>query len=105
MPEVTIERLANVCPQIAHFPASVRQSVEIGAKFDGYIARENARIAAFVELESKRIPDDFDFAKVHGLTTEVLQKLEKYRPHSLGEAQRIPGVTPAAVNAIWIMLK
>lgn len=105
MPEVTIERLANVCPQIAHFPASVRQSVEIGAKFDGYIARENARIAAFVELESKRIPDNFDFAKVHGLTTEVLQKLEKYRPHSLGEAQRIPGVTPAAVNAIWIMLK
>ena len=87
------------------FPYAVRQSVEIGAKFDGYIARENARIAAFVEMESKSIPGDFDFKKVHGLTTEALQKLEKYRPRSLGEAQRIPGITPAAVNAIWIMLK
>ncbi len=105
MPEVTIERLAQICPQIAQFPAPVRQSAEIAAKFGGYIARENARIAAFAELESKRIPEDFDYKKVHGLTAEALQKLEKFRPRSLGEAQRIPGVTPAAVNAVWIMLK
>lgn len=105
MPQVTIERFARVSPQIMQFPYAVRQSVEIGAKFDGYIARENARIAAFVEMESKSIPGDFDFKRVHGLTTEALQKLEKYRPRSLGEAQRIPGITPAAVNAIWIMLK
>ena len=52
-----------------------------------------------------RIPKDFDYSSVHGLTTEVLTKLQKYRPASLGEAERIPGVTPAALNAIWIALR
>lgn len=105
MPEISLDVLAHYDPKIAQFPRAVQQSVETAVKFDGYIQREKMRIEAFVEMENKRIPDAFDYKKVHGLTTEVLQKLEKFRPKSLGEAQRIPGVTPAAVNAIWIMLK
>ena len=91
--------------EIAAFPEEVRRSVEIHHKFDGYIQREAARIEHFVDMESRKIPEDFDYTKVHGLTTEVLTKLQKYRPASLGEASRLPGLTPAAINAIWITLK
>jgi tRNA uridine 5-carboxymethylaminomethyl modification enzyme len=72
---------------------------------DGYSQREAARIEAFVDMENRRIPKDFDYSTVHGLTTEVLTKLNKYRPASLGEAGRISGITPAAINAIWITMK
>lgn len=105
MPEIGIEALAQGNTELASYPKDVRQFVETSIKFDGYIRREAARIESFVEMESRKIPEGFDYRKVHGLTTEVLQKLEKYMPKSLGEAQRIPGVTPAAINAIWMMLK
>jgi tRNA uridine 5-carboxymethylaminomethyl modification enzyme len=105
MPEVSIEMLAQGNEEIASYASEVRRSVEISYKFDGYIQREAARIEAFVDMENRKIPKDFDYRKVHGLTTEVLTKLEKYRPSSLGEAGRISGVTPAAINAIWIVLR
>lgn len=105
MPEVSIEMLAQGNEEIASYAPEVRRSVEISYKFDGYIQREAARIEAFVDMENRKIPKDFDYRKVHGLTTEVLTKLEKYRPSSLGEAGRISGVTPAAINAIWIVLR
>lgn len=105
MPEVTMDMIAQGNDEIAAYPADVRRSVEIHLKFDGYIQRESARIEHFVDMENRRIPEDFDYTKVHGLTTEVLTKLQKYRPASLGEAGRLPGLTPAAVNAIWIALR
>ncbi len=105
MPEVTMDILAQGNDEIAAYPHEVRRSVEIHHKFDGYIQREAARIEAFVEMENRKIPKDFDYTKVHGLTTEVLTKLQKYRPASLGEASRLPGLTPAAINAIWITLR
>ena len=105
MPEVTMDMLAQGNDAIAAFPREVRHCVEVQQKFDGYIRREAGRIEAFVEMEKRRIPKDFDYRSVHGLTTEVLTKLEKYRPASLGEAERISGITPAAINAIWLMLR
>ena len=105
MPEISMETLAIGNDEIARFSKEVRKCVEIQHKFDGYIQREAARIEAFVDMEKRRIPKDFDFKTVHGLTTEVLTKLEKYRPANLGEAGRIPGITPAAINAIWLTLR
>ena len=105
MPQITLDMLAAGNSEIASYSKAVRRNVEISLKFDGYIQRENARIASFVDMESRKIPDDFDYTKVHGLTTEVLTKLQKYRPANLAEASRIPGITPAAINAIWILLK
>ena len=105
MPEVTMDMLAQGNDAVAAFPHAVRHCVEVQLKFDGYIRREAGRIEAFVEMEKRRIPKDFDYRSVHGLTTEVLTKLEKYRPASLGEAERISGITPAAINAIWLMLR
>ena len=91
--------------EIASFSPAVRRNVEISSKFEGYIQRENARIASFVDMESRKIPAEFDYTTVSGLTTEVLTKLQKYRPANLAEAGRIPGMTPAAINAIWIDIK
>ena len=105
MPQITLDMLAAGNEEIASYSKAVRRNVEISLKFDGYIQRENARIASFVDMESRKIPDDFDYTKVHGLTTEVLTKLQKYRPANLAEASRISGITPAAINAIWILLK
>lgn len=105
MPEVTMDMLAKGNDEIAAYPPEVRRCVEISQKFDGYIQRESARIEAFVDMEKRKIPADFDYTKVHGLTTEVLTKLQKYRPASLGEASRLSGITPAAINAIWLTLR
>ena len=101
-PEVTMDVLAKTNPMIAEFPQAVRRYVETQAKFDGYIKREQQRIDAFAELESRLIPEDFDYDQVHGLSTEVLNKLKKMRPKSYAEAGRISGITPAALNAIWV---
>ena len=97
--------LAKACPELAAFSPAVRQHAEIQAKFEGYIKREQARIESFAEKESRLIPDNFDYSTVHGLTTEVLNKLNKMRPHSFAEAGRISGITPAALNAIWVAMK
>ena len=105
MPQISMDMLAAGNEEIASYSKAVRRNVEISVKFDGYIQRENARIASFVDMESRKIPSDFDYTKVHGLTTEVLTKLQKYRPANLAEASRISGITPAAINAIWILLK
>ncbi len=101
-PEVSIELLAKACDKVAAFPRPVRQYVETQTKFSGYIKREEARIESFTELESRLIPEDFDYDQVHGLSTEVLNKLKKMRPKSFAEAGRISGITPAALNAIWV---
>jgi tRNA uridine 5-carboxymethylaminomethyl modification enzyme len=105
MPQITMDMLVQGNAEIASFSPAVRRNVEISSKFDGYIQRENARIASFVDMESRKIPADFDYTTVSGLTTEVLTKLQKYRPANLAEASRIPGMTPAAINAIWIAIK
>lgn len=105
MPDVTMEMLAQGNAEIASYPREVRRCVEIRHKFEGYIQREAARIEHFTDMENRKIPADFDYATVHGLTTEVLTKLNRYRPSNLGEAGRIPGMTPVAINAIWIALR
>lgn len=105
MPQISLDMFAAGNDEIARYSKPVRQNVEISLKFDGYIQRENARVASFVDMENRKIPQGFDYTKVHGLTTEVLSKLQKYLPANLAEASRIPGMTPAAINAIWILLR
>ncbi|MCL2326278.1 MAG: tRNA uridine-5-carboxymethylaminomethyl(34) synthesis enzyme MnmG [Proteobacteria bacterium] len=105
MPEVTLDLLARANPTLAAFPPAVRRSVEIQAKFDGYIRRETSRIEAFVTLENRLIPPNFNYDAVHGLTTEALAKLKATQPRNFSEASRIPSMTPAALNAIWVAMK
>jgi len=79
--------------------------LESETKYEGYIKKQEREIAKAVRTDSLRIPDGFDFANVPGLTREAVEKLEKNRPESLGEARRIPGMTPAAVQNVGLYLE
>jgi tRNA uridine 5-carboxymethylaminomethyl modification enzyme len=86
-------------------PAQVRLQVEVRAKYAGYIERQTAEIERQREHETTRLPDDLDYARVAGLSNEVRQKLGDARPGTLGQAARVPGVTPAAVSLLLIHLR
>ena len=79
--------------------------MEILAKYAGYIDRQEAEIARLRAAEHQRLPADFDFGQVQGLSNEVKQKLAEVRPETIGQAGRIPGVTPAAISLLLIYLK
>jgi tRNA uridine 5-carboxymethylaminomethyl modification enzyme len=85
-------------------PADVTQQVEIEIKYAGYIDRQEVEVEKFKALESKQIPDSFDYAAVPSLRTEARVKLQKIRPQTLGQASRISGVSPAdiAILAVWL---
>ena len=79
--------------------------MEIQAKYAGYIERQREEIERQRRYEQLTLPLDLDYAEVHGLSREVREKLIRHRPHTLGQAGRIPGMTPAAVSLLLIHLK
>ncbi|HSE13378.1 MAG TPA: tRNA uridine-5-carboxymethylaminomethyl(34) synthesis enzyme MnmG, partial [Rudaea sp.] len=85
--------------------ARVAEQVEIGVKYSGYLARQNDEIERQRRHEETAIPPDFDYAGLSGLSAEVLQKLQRSRPQTVGQAQRISGVTPAAISLLLVHLK
>jgi len=104
-PELDYARLTTV-PAFAP-PAgdpAVAEQVEIEAKYSGYLDRQRAEIARAQRHEGTAIPDGFDYAAVRGLSAEVRQKFERVRPQTVGQAQRIPGVTPAAISLLLVHL-
>ncbi|WP_150466481.1 tRNA uridine-5-carboxymethylaminomethyl(34) synthesis enzyme MnmG [Francisella sp. SYW-9] len=84
---------------------AVIEQIEISAKYSGYIERQSKDIAKLSVFEQKPIPLDFDYSQVNGLSNEVLQKLTEQKPTTLGEASRIPGITPAAISLLTIYMK
>ncbi|CAG9174995.1 tRNA uridine-5-carboxymethylaminomethyl(34) synthesis enzyme MnmG [Cupriavidus pampae] len=85
--------------------AQIREQIEIGIKYHGYIARQAAEVDKLEANESTRLPADFDYTEVRGLGFEVSQKLNQHRPETLGQASRISGVTPAAISLLLVHLK
>jgi len=75
-------------------------SVETAVKYEGYLKQEAARVARASRQERRRIPDEFPFARVPGLSREAVQRLSQIRPETLGQASRIPGITPAAIAVL-----
>jgi tRNA uridine 5-carboxymethylaminomethyl modification enzyme len=104
-PEVTYARLVAV-PSLGPAVAdpAVAEQVEIGVKYSGYLDRQNEEIARQQRHENTGIPDGFDFTRVHGLSVEISGKLERVRPQTIGQAQRIPGMTPAAISLLLVHL-
>ncbi|MBN2705963.1 MAG: tRNA uridine-5-carboxymethylaminomethyl(34) synthesis enzyme MnmG [Deltaproteobacteria bacterium] len=84
---------------------AARRQTEIQIKYDGYIRRQQQAVEKFRHLEKIRIPDDFDYQGIPGLTIEMVHTLQAIRPVSLGQASRLPGVTPAAISVLMIYLK
>jgi tRNA uridine 5-carboxymethylaminomethyl modification enzyme len=83
----------------------VIEQVEIQAKYQGYIVRQEEEVAKSLAHESLAIPADIDYGAVHGLSFEVRQKLGQARPETLGQASRVQGVTPAAISLLLVHLK
>jgi tRNA uridine 5-carboxymethylaminomethyl modification enzyme len=104
-PEIGYAQLEEIDPMCEGLPVAVRDQVEIQIKYQGYINRQMEQIERMRKQEEVKIPEQMDYAAVPGLTTEVREKLERFRPDTLGQAARIEGVTPAAVAIIAVMLK
>jgi tRNA uridine 5-carboxymethylaminomethyl modification enzyme len=105
-PELNYAKLMQVPalgPPVAD--ARVAEQVETAAKYSGYLERQNEEIARQRRNEETRIPVDFDYAGVRGLSAEVMQKLARTRPQTIGQALRISGVTPAAISLLLVHLK
>lgn len=98
--EIDWNRLANVWQQLNGTRKDVVEQLEIEAKYRGYLQRQESDIAAFRKDEAMKIPADIDYKKIGGLSNEVVMRLNKIRPETLGAASRISGVTPAAVTAV-----
>ncbi|SMF93324.1 tRNA uridine 5-carboxymethylaminomethyl modification enzyme [Methylomagnum ishizawai] len=105
-PEVRAEHLRDICPALAavNDPQALEQ-VEIQAKYQGYIDRQQAEIDRTRRYEHWRLPEQFDYANVVGLSAEVRDKLRQQRPETVGQAARIPGVTPAAISLLLVHIK
>ncbi|NCU31338.1 MAG: tRNA uridine-5-carboxymethylaminomethyl(34) synthesis enzyme MnmG [Candidatus Moranbacteria bacterium] len=104
-PDLSIVQISEEIPQLQEFAEKVLEQVEISIKYEGYIARQIEQVERFVEHEKIMIPDDLDYNKVSSLSTEVREKLNKYRPGNLGQASRIQGITPAAVAVLNVYLR
>ena len=104
-PEIHFGHLFAFDRDLENLPKEVWEQVEIQVKYDGYIKRQTEQIERFKKLEEVRFPDDFGFSSVIGLSKEVMEKLTKIRPFSLGQASRISGITPAAISILMVNLK
>jgi len=104
-PEIHFKHLFEFDRSLKSFPESIQEQVEIQVKYEGYIKRQMEQIERFRRLEDVSFPEGFDLSSVIGLTTEVMEKLQKIKPHSLGQASRISGVTPAAISILMVNLK
>ena len=107
-PQVTIKGLAEVMPELKAKMAEISdeciESCEIQIKYAGYIKREQMEAAKLQRLDQIRIPDTFNYEEVQSLSTEARQKLTRIRPKSIGEAQRIPGVSPNDVSVLLVLM-
>ncbi|HZT26443.1 MAG TPA: tRNA uridine-5-carboxymethylaminomethyl(34) synthesis enzyme MnmG [Pseudolabrys sp.] len=99
-PNVSIADVARVWPRFAALDAKLAEQIEIDAKYDVYLSRQAADVAAYRRDENFSLPDDLDYASLPGLSNEVKQKLQSHRPRTIGHASRIDGVTPAALTLL-----
>jgi tRNA uridine 5-carboxymethylaminomethyl modification enzyme len=99
-PNVTIADLAKIWPRFGELAPKIAEQIEIDAKYNVYLSRQAADIAAYRRDESFELPDEFDYGSLPGLSNEMKQKLQTHRPRTIGHASRIDGVTPAALTLL-----
>ncbi|WFS60968.1 tRNA uridine-5-carboxymethylaminomethyl(34) synthesis enzyme MnmG [Pseudodesulfovibrio thermohalotolerans] len=104
-PQMEIGRLAAFLPELADADEEVLREAEVQVRYEGYLVKQEELVAKFKSLEGKILPEDLDYSSVSGLTREVVEKLTRIQPRTLGQAGRISGVTPAALSCLEIHLK
>ena len=103
--EIDWDKLSAVWHELQNTRRDVVEQLEIEAKYKGYLQRQEADIRAFRKDEALKIPADLDYKKIGGLSNEVVIKLSKVRPETIGAASRVSGITPAAITAILGYIK
>ena len=104
-PELNYKVLAPIDKERPELPEDVCEQVEINMKYDGYMRRQRKQVEQFKKLEKKKLPEDIDYEDVGSLRIEARQKLEAYRPVSIGQASRISGVSPADISVLLVYLE
>ncbi len=104
-PELTYSKLEKIDKNRPKLSKQVIEEVEIQIKYDGYIKMQEAQVEKFKKMEEKILPEDIDYEKISGISLEGRQKLNKHRPHSIGQASRISGVSPADISVLLIYLQ
>ena len=99
-----LDRLVHGGADLSLAP-EVREQVEIQVKYDGYIKRQLQQVEQHKKIEDKSLPEDLPFAEIYGLSREAREKLAKHKPHSVGQASRISGVTPADISVLLVYLE
>ncbi len=103
-PEMTYRKMMEIlgCPS---FDEEAVEEMEITVKYEGYIARQEAAVRKAARMENEKLPPDMDYLSLDGISTEARQKMDKIRPLSLGQAARIPGVSPADISVLMVYVK
>jgi len=104
-PELHYEDLERLDETRELIHERITEKAEIEIKYEGYIEREQKEVERFRNMERMKIPPEFDYATIHGLSNELREKLSTVRPISLGQASRVPGITPAALSTLMVYLK
>ncbi len=103
--ELDYETLAEIDLQRPTLTKQEREEVEIQIKYEGYIKMQEAQVEKFKKLETKLLPEELDYETIKGISLEARQKLNKYKPHSIGQASRISGVSPADISVLLVYLQ
>jgi tRNA uridine 5-carboxymethylaminomethyl modification enzyme len=104
-PEVSYRDLMKLAGIEGESDPIIAEQLEIQAKYAGYIDRQQEEIQRHRRLEEQKLPADLDYSAVSGLSREVCEKLNRARPESIGQAARLPGITPAAISLLLVHLK
>ncbi len=104
-PELSITDIVSFAPAIGEFQSHILTQAEVDIKYVGYLDRQFEMVNRSKKMESSRLPSDFNYGAISGLSREVQEKLIRIKPQSLGQAARIPGITPAAISLLSVYLK
>ena len=104
-PEITYKVLREIDEEMPFLTKQEAEEVEIQLKYEGYIKMQEAQVEKFKKLETKLLPEDIDYETVQGISLEARQKLNKFKPRSIGQASRISGISPADVSVLLIYLQ
>lgn len=103
-PELDYEKLLDLDVEHKELPQDVIEQINIEIKYEGYIARQQKQVDEFRRVENRKLDENIDYKSISGLRLEAGQKLDKFKPHSIGQASRISGVTPADISVLLVYL-
>ena len=103
-PELDYQKVKDLDPEYRDLPDDILYQVNVEIKYEGYIERQQKQVDNFRRIEGRKLPEDLDYENISGLRLEAGQKLNLFKPHSIGQASRISGVTPADISVLLVYL-